>query len=266
VIAYFLARAIGLRNHATASVNALIASASATLEAEGLAALPQLASAETISAIHAYLCAQTVVSSAGETRIESLPPTAGAAAYPLKTVLAAPGVLDIANNPLVIAIASKYLGCTPTISSVGIRWSLPGNRTQIDTQLFHRDCDDWRFIKLFVYLTDVGPTTGPHVFVRGSHRCSGRMLGRPYTPADIAKDYATEDSLMVLGPTGTCFLADTYGIHRGTPPVDAPRLILQIQYSILPVFAFLYEPAAVELNPAYDPYINRLLIRAVANI
>ena len=45
-------------------------------------------------------------------------------------------------------------------------------------------------------------------------------------------------------------------------PARAPRLILQAQYSPLPVFAFRYDPVALEPASDVDPYVNRLLIAA----
>ena len=38
----------------------------------------------------------------------------------------------------------------------------------------------------------------------------------------------------MCGPAGTCFLEDTYGIHRAGLPVERPRLILPAQYDIRP--------------------------------
>ena len=38
-----------------------------------------------------------------------------------------------------------------------------------DAQLFHADFHDFKWLKLFVYLTDVTDRSGPHVMVRGSH-------------------------------------------------------------------------------------------------
>ena len=55
-------------------------------------------------------------------------------------------------------------------------------------------------------------------------------------------------------------MADTYGIHAGTVPTGEPRLILEAQYSLLPVFAFQYEPVDAEDNSDLDPYVTRLLI------
>ena len=65
----------------------------------------------------------------------------------------------------------------------------------------------------------------------------------------------------VTGARGTAFLADVYGIHCGTPPERAPRLILQIQYSVLPVYAFHYRPVAARLPAGSDRYMFRLMAR-----
>jgi hypothetical protein len=146
------------------------------------------------------------------------------------------------------------------LSSLGIRWSFPAESPGGAVQRYHRDPDDWRFLKLFVYLTDVDLDAGPHVFVKGSHLTAARLRARPYTGQDIDLLHGAGAALPVTGPAGTSFLADTYGIHRGMVPIRRARLILQAQYSLLPVFAFRYEPVAVTPRPAVDRYINRLLL------
>ena len=175
-------------------------------------------------------------------------------------VLACPSVLDLVNHPAVLRLAARYLGCTATLSSLGIRWSFPARAGAVDTQLFHRDPDDWRFLKLFVYLTDVDADAGPHVFVAGSHRTAGRLRARPYETDEIERRYGRDALLTLTGPRGTSFVADTYGIHRGAVPLARPRLILQAQYSLLPVFSLLYRPMPAEPRPGLDPYVSRLLI------
>jgi hypothetical protein len=46
----------------------------------------------------------------------------------------------------------------------------------------------------------------------------------------------------------------------GKPPTARPRLMLIAQYSLLPVYAFKYQPLAMLPAPAVDPYVNRLLV------
>jgi hypothetical protein len=94
--------------------------------------------------------------------------------------LRCPRILEIANAPENIQIAADYLGCLPTISTIGILWSLPGGQQQATTQNFHRDMEDWRFLKFYVCLTGADPGSGPHLFVRGSRRDGGSFFETDY--------------------------------------------------------------------------------------
>lgn len=236
-----------------------LAQALAILRAEGLLPLPSYP-VETIDRLVARLKTENVIDAKGAAvPLAALAPGTAAAAYPLRTVLALPEMFGIMNNPFVLDLAAAYLGCRPTLSSLGIRWSLPGG-TGNDVQLFHRDMDDWRSVKFFVYLTDVAPGTGPHIYVRGSHRTQSRLRARPYSLAEVTARFGADAMVPVTGARGTAFLADVYGIHRGAPPVSGPRLILQIQYSVLPIYAFAYRPVAAPLPEGSDPYMYRLLV------
>ncbi|MDB5415160.1 MAG: hypothetical protein JWR10_3495 [Rubritepida sp.] len=180
--------------------------------------------------------------------------------YALRAVLENSEIRALMQAPRVLRVASAYLGCKPTLSSIGVRWSYPGNPKPGATQQFHRDPDDWKFLKLFVYLTDVDEDCGPHTYVQGSHRTAGRMRARPYPQATVDQDYPGR-ARAITGPRGTAFMADTYGIHAGLVPTARPRLMLQVQYSLLPVFAFRYEPVALEAKAGMEPYVSRLLLR-----
>src|SRR5262249_26430433 len=151
-----------------------------------------------------------------------------------------------------------YLGGKPTRASMGVRWSFPQAHRQSRVQEYHRDVDDWRFLKLFIYLTDVDDTGGPHAYVRGSHKTAFSLKSQAYAQDDIERRYGARAVTRVLGPRGTSFMADPVGIHCGLSPTEQPRLILQVQYSLLPIYAFLYDPAErpeVDL----DAYSYRLL-------
>ena len=96
------------------------------------------------------------------------------ACYGLPDIAATPHVIEIANDPALISLAEQYLGCVPTIYSLNIWWSRPardeGTRT---TQSFHRDIDDYKFLSLFIYLSDVTMETGPHQYAIGTHTKEG---------------------------------------------------------------------------------------------
>jgi hypothetical protein len=119
--------------------------------------------------------------------------------------------------------------------------------------------DDWRFLKLFIYLTDVDEGGGPHCYVRTSHTSAFGWTAKAYTQAELEGRFGADKVTTVTGPKGTTFMADTLGVHRGVAPVTRPRLILQVQYSLLPVFAFLYQPLTGAGSPE-AAYSNRLIL------
>jgi hypothetical protein len=49
-------------------------------------------------------------------------------------------------------------------------------------------------------------------------------------------------------------------VHCGHVPRSGPRLLLQIQYSLLPVLKFAYKPVPLSQAERYDRHINRLIL------
>jgi len=89
-------------------------------------------------------------------------------------VLKAPRLLEALNDPALIDLIEQYLGCVPTLYSLNAWWTFPADKPEMtNVQFFHRDTDDWRFLTLFLYLTDVGPDGGPHEAIPGSHSIDG---------------------------------------------------------------------------------------------
>ena len=172
------------------------------LRREGYAVLPPLLSDEQIEEVLAFLAERKPVGNAA------------LADYELTDVVNCPQIMALANHPRLLALAGSYLGCAPTISSIGIRWSRPSG--QIATvQTFHRDPDDWKMVKFFTYLTDVFKGTGPHVFIAGSHRDRAPLYARRYSEEELAKTYGEKAFITIEGRRGTMFLADTSGVHKG---------------------------------------------------
>ncbi|HEY3445979.1 MAG TPA: phytanoyl-CoA dioxygenase family protein [Myxococcales bacterium] len=238
-----------------------LASATRALRERGLAAIPPVFTPAELAQIRAYLDEQVLVGADGRRfRADEAPSGVGRGSYPLPAVVRCPLVLDLMNRPELLQAARRYLGCTPTISGLRIDWSAPTSAKPTHVESFHRDYDDWRFMKLFVYLTDVDEGSGPHEYVVGSHWGSGRFRARAYSDEEVERRYGRERQVRMLGPRGTSFLADTWGVHKGNVPTTRPRLLLQIQYSVLPVFKFAYRPVAVPQFERYDRYVNRLIL------
>lgn len=95
--------------------------------------------------------------------------------YQRSDVVSAPHLLRLANDPKIIGIVASYLGCIPTIYSINTYWSFSGSTQKVNdtakyTQFFHRDRDDFKFCTLFIYLTNVNMESGPHQYIKSSHK------------------------------------------------------------------------------------------------
>jgi hypothetical protein len=82
-------------------------------------------------------------------------------------------------------------------------------------QKFHRDSEDWKYLRFLICLTDVDDECGPHVYVKGSHRDNLPLRLKVYPPEEISQWYGNENVIKILGKLGTAIAADTSGIHKG---------------------------------------------------
>jgi hypothetical protein len=233
------------------------------LKQAGCASLGELLSAEQCADIHAFLRDKTLSDRHGAQEpftLATRPDAVRIAEYDLADIINCPHLLALANSPRVIGLAQQYLDCKPTLSSLMLRWSFPTDAPAGNVQQFHRDSDDWRHLKVMVYLTDVGAADGPHVYVPGTHKEAAPMRIQVEDDAAIDLRYGEDAAKVIIGSAGYGFAVDTAGIHKGEMPRARPRLMLQMQYSMLPVFANRYRPQRYLGALAFDRYVNRLLV------
>lgn len=190
-----------------------------------------------------------------------VPPACRRAAYAMQDTLACVPLMQLANDPQVLAAVAQRLGCKPTLASVESWWTFgennPDGRASPD-DIFHRDVDDLRFVKLFAYLTDTGVDNGAHCYVLKSHR-SGLLTRRgAITDAQVHEAFGSQDLMTVTGPAGTAFLEETWGIHRPLMARRGRRLIFSAIYTVrtrLPAT----RRSPLPLPSGFDPYVNRHL-------
>ena len=133
-----------------------------------------------------------------------------------------------------IAIASSYLKSIPLLDFVTSWWSFPSEKPSNEiAQLYHCDMDRLKFIKFFIYLTDVNENNGPHCYVRKSHKVLPIPLrkDRRFTDNEIKEIFPSEDILELTAPKGTLMAIDTRGIHKGLVLKKDYRLIFQIEFA-----------------------------------
>ena len=140
--------------------------------------------------------------------------------------------IQLAVHPSLLGIASSYLGMKCFLANVNLWVNFLTPVPPKETQLWHRDPDDWLILKVFIYLSDVTETTGPFCFVpethlRGPLQLKGfRGKGR-VTDEEMMAEVPAERWQVNTGPAGTIVFADTTGFHRGLKPVDDHRILLQ---------------------------------------
>jgi hypothetical protein len=167
--------------------------------------------------------------------------------------LLCPAIRRLQGDALLLAVARRYLGRSARVSSTRLWWSFPSGapahvgRTaaghasgrqdeSVRRARYHFDLDDWRMLKFFFYLTDVEEPSGPHVFVRASHRRHALRhqftLFVGHSAESVLSAYGEANALVVTGPRGTGFVEDSYGFHMGAVPRCEPRLMLEIGFGV----------------------------------
>jgi hypothetical protein len=155
---------------------------------------------------------------------------------------------DIINNPDVqalmsdlslIAVAQSYLGTKPVIDVTSMWWHTAySDKPDMEAaQYFHFDMDRPKWLKFFIYLTDVTLANGPHTFVAGSQKTGAipdSLLRKGYarlTDEEVKQSFNEQDIVEFSAPRGTIIAEDTRGLHKGRHVDQGDRLMLQIQFS-----------------------------------
>jgi hypothetical protein len=150
-----------------------------------------------------------------------------------------PAVQKLISDKSVIWLAQAYLGAKPVLDHAVMWWITNINKTPDDqaAQLYHFDMDKVKFLKFFLYLTDVGPENGPHCFIKRSQKSGGipaPLLQRGYArlpDQDVEPFYDPRDMVEIGGPRGTIFAEDTRGLHKGTRLLKDDRLVFELEFS-----------------------------------
>jgi hypothetical protein len=159
--------------------------------------------------------------------------------FSAQDVIDNPDVQCVMADRSIIAVAQRYLRCKPILDVMSMWWHTAYSRIpdKEAAQFWHFDMDRIKWLKFFIYLTDVGPDNGPHSFVAGSHRTGGipsalRLKGYArLTDQEVEACFSRDRFLEFTAPRGTIIAEDTRGLHKGKLVSNGDRLILQLQFS-----------------------------------
>jgi Phytanoyl-CoA dioxygenase (PhyH) len=159
--------------------------------------------------------------------------------FSAQDVIDNPDVQQLMADSSIIAVAQRYLRCKPILDVMSMWWHTAHSRMPDKgaAQFWHFDMDRIKWLKFFIYLTDVGPENGPHSFVAGSHRTKGipsALRNKGYArlmDEEVEVFFPRDKFLEFTAPRGTIIAEDTRGLHKGKLVSSGDRLVLQLQFS-----------------------------------
>jgi hypothetical protein len=170
------------------------------------------------------------------------------------------------GSPQFAAIAASYMGMVPRFVGTSFWRTRPAPASErIYSQIWHRDYNDRKMLKIFVYLSDVGSNEGFFEYLSDSHWggslgsfCdkigkdgyreypSHKMLSPLIDSAPIvdlskvdpsvtsganAPWHGRPSRIQCLAPKATFIFADTFGLHRGGHVIEGHRDMVMTTYS-----------------------------------
>lgn len=149
-----------------------------------------------------------------------------------------PELVDFALTPAFLGAAADYLNDFPIVTQIFLWHAHAIEQSFSNSQLFHRDHDDFKQLKIFVYLSDVDMDSGPLTVLSASRtREASEKLGylrsrKPNIPdEEMAVHVSMSEPLALTGPRGTVSFADTSQVfHYGSRVTKKDRYVMVIQY------------------------------------
>ena len=151
--------------------------------------------------------------------------------------------LRLGVSDRLLDVVNSYFGLWSKLTYVDLWYTPPAapGVERVSSQRWHRDYNDERLVKVFLYLNDVDDDTGPLEYVPGSTLGGAYSHEWPWKP--VSNDlYPPQDEferripqsarLSLTGPEGSLIFCNTSGFHRGGYVTgDRPRLMAVYNYS-----------------------------------
>ena len=156
----------------------------------------------------------------------------------------------------ILRIVGSYFGLAPKLHGFSLQETVlvPFGSPAYLSQRWHRDPDDKKICKMFIYLNDVvDEGGGPFMYVKGS-QLGGKWrglfpqrppVGRYPNPGEVEKNIPKEDIQVCTGKAGTIVLCDTSGLHRGGYSTAATRTMFAAGFAT----SASIQPRNYRLNP-----------------
>ncbi len=171
--------------------------------------------------------------------------------------------LQLSVNQCILDIVNSYMQMYTKLNYYFLAQTIPvGNARETKSQRWHRDPEEPRMCKMFIYLSDVDETAGPFIYipytVRGqkwSHLFPQKSPSGNYPPEEsVNKIPQHETRLTITGAAGTVIFCDTTGLHRGGYATVKERVMFTAFYTS-PCWS---EPPRYKRSDTSRRYLNDL--------
>ena len=136
----------------------------------------------------------------------------------------------------ILEVVSSYLNYVPQLYEIYIEKTVPiGTAEPTYSQNWHRDPEEKRTLKVFLYLNDVDTDSGPFIYVKRSHPTGGHTYGRLFPQelpwgsypdeTDVLSRTDESSRYIAKASAGTLIFCDTAGLHRGGLATRNPRIM-----------------------------------------
>ncbi|TSC78304.1 MAG: Uncharacterized protein G01um101433_338 [Parcubacteria group bacterium Gr01-1014_33] len=157
--------------------------------------------------------------------------------------------MRMALSDVVLGIINSYMGMCTRFAYYNLALTIPVSKKfpNYFSQRWHRDPDDIKLVKVFLYINDVSnEKRGPFCYIAGSqyggrwrHVASQSFPKGSYPkPGEVEKTISASDIRVCTGTAGTLIFCDTSGLHKGGHCLEGERLMF--------TGAFLSEASLVE--------------------
>lgn len=149
--------------------------------------------------------------------------------------------VKFALQPRIAGLVQKHFRMPFRLNEVTVLLDRPTSDPPAESQLWHRDPDDWITVSVFVYLSSVGTDTAPFCYIPldQSRRLYGKVgKFRQFPTWHLISDTTMEEFVPrehwveVTGPKGTLTFIDSASCyHRGKQAVSAGRLSMHLIFT-----------------------------------
>ncbi len=158
------------------------------------------------------------------------------------------GFINMYLSPNITDITEAYHGVTPRLRNV-LTWIHPQNKAKQEraSQVWHRDQEDYKILKVFVAYSNIGPNNGPTKFVRKTQYggkygdITNNMNGGSTSTLNFP--IPEEEVVSCEGPAGSIFFVNANGLHKGGLVNEGVRCLTHGNY----------------LNPSAPHIVNNVL-------